>query len=484
MSPEYDRDRLRGVQVSVRSSLFRFRVEPDQIRIIYAIMFSFFLALLGCHSAGVRAPSPATGPAATPSRPILRVATSGDYSPFSHWPTDSAVPVGFSVSVAQAYAEQTGSAVEWVRFRWPELAANLADGSFDLALSGITVRPDRSMLGRFGLPLTTSGAVVLVGADSSLDSVLDLDRPSIHIAVNAGGHLERVTRRLFPSAHIEAIADNTAVLGRLDGGKVHAVVTDTLEAPHWQKNAQTRLRVIGPLTRDQKAAWFPPENEEEARRFNRWLLREESSGRLDRLRQEYGLPAGRTALALPALLSSLDERLTLMPAVADAKHILGTAVENSTREEVVLDAAVRAIRDAADEAGATPPDQSAVRRFFRAQIEAAKWIQIRRLRDRPARPETAGPAERLNARTTLDEVIRPALIYLGNRISMLVVASLAESPKDLSYDDVAHSLERHNLPEPYLRAIYQALSDIIQREKNTERSHRPSPARTDTAPSG
>ena len=219
-------------------------------------------------------------------------------------------------------------------------------------------------------------------------------------------------------------------------------------------------------------------------RFNRWLLREESSGRLDRLRQEHGLPAGRTALALPALLSSLDERLTLMPAVADAKHILGTAIENPTREEVVLDAAMRAIHNAAEEAGTPPPDQSAVRRFFRAQIEAAKWIQIRRLRDIPAQPTTAGPAERLDARTTLDEVIRPALIYLGNRISMLVVASVAESPEDLSYDDVAHSLERHNLPEPYLRAIYQALSDVIQREKNTERSHRPSPARTDTAPSG
>lgn len=470
--------------MSVITNLFRFQGRLDRIQFMYAIVFSIFIVILGCHSNDVRVAASANTAAETATREVLRVATSGDYSPFSHWTAATPTPFGFSVSVAQAYADDIGASVEWIRFRWPELASDLTDGSFDLALSGITVRPDRSMLGRFSLPLTTSGAVVLVPADSSLESASDLDRSSIHIAVNDGGHLERVARRLFPSAHIEAIADNAAVPGRLASGAVQAVVTDTLEAPLWQKNAQAGLRVIGPLTRDQKAAWFPPANESAALRFNHWLLRAEVSGQLGRLRQESGLPAGRTADALPALLSSLDERLTLMPAVADAKHILETPIENSAREAVVLDAAVGAIQDAASEAETAPPEQSAVRQFFRAQIEAAKWIQNQRLRTLPEEQTPAGSAGQLDARATLDEIIRPALIYLGNRISMLVIACVVESPEEFTYDDVAKSLERHELPEPYLRAIYESLSEIVSRERKTEPSHRPAPARTNTVPSG
>ena len=462
-------------------NLFSSRVKFDRIEFIYTIAFAFILAVLGCRTSDSDRPSPL---AETATRDVLRVATSGDYPPFSDWPVNAPAPLGFSVSVAHAYADDSGATLEWIRFRWPELAADLAAGSFDLALSGITVRPDRSMQGRFGLPLTTSGAIVLVGADSSLGSAADLDRPSTQIAVNAGGHLERVARRLFPSARIEAIPDNAGVLRRLVRGEVDAVVTDTIEAPHWQRNTKARLRAIGPLTRDLKAAWFPPENELEALRFNRWLLRAESTGQLDRLRQEHGLARRRTAGTLPALLSSLDERLTLMRAVADAKHILGAPIDNPVREEVVLDAAILAIQDAAHDAETDPPDRIVVRRLFRAQIEAAKWIQNQHLGNMSTERAAASPAERLVARTTLDEVIRPALIYLGNRISMLVIACVVESPKDLAYEEIARALERHNLPESHLRAIYEAVGELIKREKSIEPAHRPAPARTSKAPSG
>ncbi len=46
--------------------------------------------------------------------------------------------------------------------------ADLGAGRFELALSGITIRPDRSLAGRFSLPLTTTGAVALVPDTSAL----------------------------------------------------------------------------------------------------------------------------------------------------------------------------------------------------------------------------------------------------------------------------------------------------------------------------
>jgi hypothetical protein len=66
---------------------------------------------------------------------------------------------------------------------------------------------------------------------------------------------------------------------------------------------------------------------------------------------------------------------------------------------------------------------------------------------------------------------------------MLIVACVAEPTKVLAYEDVAHALERHDLPETQLRALYEALSAIVTRERSSGPARRPSPARTSTASS-
>lgn len=467
----------------VLPSLFRFFecVAPGST--LFAITFSFLLGFLsggvGCRAAAVGSQS---GVELDPPE-ILRVATSGDYAPFSLWREGEAEPIGFSISMVKAYAKERRANVTWVRFRWPELSAAMAAGSFDLALSGITIRPERSMQGRFSLPLARSGAVVLVPADSSLDSVDDLNRPSVAIAVNAGGHLERVARRLFPLARIEAIPDNPKVLAALARGSAQAVLTDTIEARQWQRSSRPQLRAIGPLTRDLKAAWFPPEKSREAERFSRWLLRAESSGLLDRLRRAHGLESVRTAEALPALLASLDERLSLMPAVAEAKRVLALPIADLAREELVLDSAETAIALAAKQAGASPPDRVAVRRFFRAQVEAAKWIQSESLRGRAETREVPGPAARHAARSQLDDFIRPALLFLGDRISMLIIACGESGSQRVAYEDVVLALEQHELPPAQLREIYEALSKIVTLETTGEPAHRPRSVGTSRVPS-
>jgi cyclohexadienyl dehydratase len=420
-------------------------------------LFSFLLSVAGCHEVSV---DPAADDRASEAR-LLEVGTSGDYPPFSWWPAGAARPEGFSIAIAETFARETNSKLDWVRFRWPELASDLESGRFDVALSGVTIRPERSARGRFSLPLVQSGAIALVRADSPIRSDADLDHAGMRVAVNAGGHLERVARSLLPTAQIEAIADNGRVLDRLATGAADAVLTDSIEAPVWQRRSPIALRSIGPLTRDSKAAWFAPDREAEAIEFDRWLLEAEKSGQLDRLRRQYGLPTGPTARALPALLERLRERLSLMPAVADAKLSLGKPIEDSGREVKVLDAALRDVERAAAALGVSPPDASAVRRLFRAQIEAAKWIQAEHVRTRSAGSPAVDVVAQESAQAALDESIRPALLYLGNRIAMLLVVNSNEPPDEFSFEDLASALEDQELPETHLRALYGALREVI-----------------------
>lgn len=476
---------------------------------------------LACGSADPRLdPGGARGPANEPvqrlrsvsasdpaSEGALRIGTSGDYTPFSRWSAPNAEPEGFSIAVARAYAHARGREVQWVRFRWPDLSGDLAAGRFDLALSGITIGPDRSLAGRFSLPLTRTGAVALVPAESDLRSGADLGRPGLRIAVNRGGHLERVARLLFGRAIIEAVPDNAAVPLRLAAGRAEeradAVLTDDLEAPHWQHQLPA-TRAIGPLTRDAKAAWFPIGSEPLVRDFDDWLQGFEASGALAELRARFGLAGHRTAEPIPALLASLDERLALMPQVARAKAALSLPVTDAGQEARVHESLRRAVERAAMARGSEPPSDTDRRRFVDALLRAARFIQERE--QASPGPIAASGTDRDAARSALDDRIRPAIGFISERIARLVVAARCAPPDrspggdEAEPDDgspsgrmpasclppsrraLSQALARHALPAALEAELHAALAQLLAPPNEAGVRPRPS-ARTAAHPS-
>ena len=354
----------------------------------------------------------AISPAAAAQDTLLRVGVSGDYPPFSFAPgEDPAELQGFDLDVARAYAAERHRELEMVRFRWPELLSDLAADRFDVAMSGITIRPERSVAGIFTVPVMASGAVVLVREGAGFTDLASLDRPAARIAVNQGGHLERVTRAHFPRAAVIAIPANQAVRGALISAQADAVVSDTLEAPIWLEGSEGVVQ-LGPFTSDLKAYLVHPDDSELAADLDTWLMARENDGTLATLRRRY-LGYGdspSTAEPVSALVAAVGERLDLMPLVAEAKRATGTPVTVPEREARVIDAALAATRKAAREAHLTPIPDPTVRSFFELQITAAKEIQ---------RATLAGPAGEAPP-ADLDTALRPALVRIGNRIAFLL----------------------------------------------------------------
>ena len=338
-------------------------------------------------------------------QPLLRVGTSGDYAPFTQR-SPAGRREGFDVELARAYARDRGLAIRWVPVHWATLDRDFAAGRFDVVMSGVTVRPERSAAGRFSVPVAASGAVLLTRATS------DRLPAGARIVVNAGGHLEQVARRLFPGADLRPLSPNAAVREALLSGAADAAVSDTLEAPGWLAGT-TGLRVLGPLTRDWKACWLPAAASERARDLDEWLLAREADGSLAALRASL-LPEParrRSATPLVALGAALEERLALMPLVAEAKRAAGTAIRVPAQEQAVLDAARASIGEAALHAGVLPPTDGAVRDFFVASIDAAREVQETTL----ASPASDTPPP------PLDTVLRPALARISERIAWLLV---------------------------------------------------------------
>jgi hypothetical protein len=100
---------------------------------------------------------------------------------------------GLDVELLRSFAKERGHALRFVRFRWPDLARAFRAGEFDVAAGGITVRPERSVLGVF----------TARGRDRRRRAGADAARfrpgPSpARVAVNAGG--PRTDRPPLPGA--------------------------------------------------------------------------------------------------------------------------------------------------------------------------------------------------------------------------------------------------------------------------------------------
>jgi len=203
-----------------------------------------------------------------------------------------------------------------VPFRWPDLVADLRAGRFDVAMGGVTVRPERAVVGRFTRPVVRAGAVVLArpGAPPT-------DEAGLRLAVNAGGHLERLARRLFPGAVIVPEAENQRLAETVASGRADAVLTDEVEAD-LLTTAHPDLVRRGPFTRDAKA--YLGTDPGLVAELDAWVRTREADGTLAGLRarwlgREHAVPRSGFESDLDALLALVDLRLAFMPAVASAK---------------------------------------------------------------------------------------------------------------------------------------------------------------------
>ncbi len=281
----------------------------------------------------------------------LRVATSGDYPPFSMEAPDGARS-GLDVAIATRLATDLGLPLEWVPLSWPELADATVRGDFDVALSGVTMTADRAIIGRYVRPYASTRAIVVIRpADAKRwRTVADLNRSSVHIAVNAGGHLEEVARASFPRAKLTTVANNRLVVALTDR-RTDAVVTDSAELAAWPDPAKPIA--LPPLTVDDKAPLLPVDRAELAARIDEWLVAREADGWLDAERVRALGPsaaldaAGASRQAVAALVRL---RLALMPDIAAAKREARLPIQDPEQEKRVLDRARRAVPSAPDRA--------------------------------------------------------------------------------------------------------------------------------------
>jgi polar amino acid transport system substrate-binding protein len=92
----------------------------------------------------------------------IRVATDATWFPFEYVDAETGEIVGFDIDVMNAIAERANLDIEFVNVGWDPLLAGMAQGTYDCAISSITITAERAQAMLFSDPYFTAGQIVVV----------------------------------------------------------------------------------------------------------------------------------------------------------------------------------------------------------------------------------------------------------------------------------------------------------------------------------
>ena len=189
---------------------------------------------------------------------VLRVGTTGDYTPFSLRRADGSYE-GADIDMAHDLAGRIGVGLEFVASVWVDLLDDFLGGRFDIAMGGVTVTPARAERAFFSIPTFVDGKRPLCRREDRdrFTSIAAIDQPGVRVVANPGSANEAFAQANFTRAQVTIHHDNASVFEEIVAGRADVMVTDGLEADHQaQLHPELYAVPIAPFTRLEKAYMF------------------------------------------------------------------------------------------------------------------------------------------------------------------------------------------------------------------------------------
>jgi len=226
---------------------------------------AILLAVLGLAVSPVSAAAEAATDSPVLSRILssgtLRVGMSGGQPPLN-FKSKSGALLGLEVDLAHALAGIMNLELKIVEKPFSQLLGALAGGEIDLAISGLTITPERSTRSPFVGPYFLSGKSILTRSTSlaQADEAADLDQADLKLAALEGSTSQQFVESKLPKASLVTTANYDEAVALLLADQVSAVVADreivTLTAFLHPKEGLATLRQ--PLTIEPIGIAAPP----------------------------------------------------------------------------------------------------------------------------------------------------------------------------------------------------------------------------------
>jgi polar amino acid transport system substrate-binding protein len=196
----------------------------------------------------------------------IRVATDATWAPFEYVDTETGEIIGFDIDLFDAIAERADLDVEYVNVDWDALLAGMAQGTYDAAISSITIKPDRLEEMNFSIPYIVAGQII-----TTLKSNTDITGPETLSGKSVG-----VQTGTTGDDYAQSI-NGTTVVGYDDiplafvallTGQIDAVICDDPVAYGYVAKYDTLKTVGEPLTTEEYGIAVPKGKEELLEKIN------------------------------------------------------------------------------------------------------------------------------------------------------------------------------------------------------------------------
>jgi len=198
-------------------------------------------------------------------------------------------PSGLSVDFITQFAEAYGYDIVIENTAWDGLIPSLQTGMADCVISSMTITAARAEQIDFSEPYALAQLALLTNSGSGIESIDDLNRQGMSIAVKTGSTGDIFATKNLPHATIVRLADESACVTEVVQGKVDAFIYDQLTIYRNQlKNPEATSAVYIPF--QDPEFWgiaVQKDNKELLAELNEFIATSRQDGTFDRLTDKH-----------------------------------------------------------------------------------------------------------------------------------------------------------------------------------------------------
>ena len=218
---------------------------------------------------------------------VLKVGSDTTYPPMETVDDKTGEIVGFDVDVMNAICERINCKAEFVTTAWDGIFAALAQGEFDMVVSGVSITEERDKIVDFSDPYLVVNQAILMRAEDEGMTLDDMKKPGSKLASQTGTTNAQLAEDLVGRENVSLFDTFSGAVLALQNGDVQGVIIDGTSAAAYEQEFAGELIVgITGLNADPLGLVFQ-EGDELVDAFNEGLAEIKDDGTLDALIAKY-----------------------------------------------------------------------------------------------------------------------------------------------------------------------------------------------------
>jgi len=209
------------------------------------------------------------------------------YPPFE-MTDERGTPTGVSVDLAKAFGKHIGKEIEIQNLPFDGLIPALKTGKIDVIISSMTATAERAQSIDFSDPYLKTGLCLLVGKNSNVQSIQDMDQPGKILAVKQGTTGQTYAAAKVKNAKVLVLDKEDACVLEVAQGKADAFIYDQMSTfKNWQRSQETTRPLLKPFQEESWAIGIRKGNAELTQKVNAFLRDFKARGGFDELGDRY-----------------------------------------------------------------------------------------------------------------------------------------------------------------------------------------------------